>query len=125
MSQCLIIDDADVIRKVARRIIESAGHSVVEAADASEALMACRREMPRLILLDGMMPGMSGFDFVVKLRKMPGGDVPKIVFCTTENDVSLIARAYRAGANAYLQKPFNRDILLAKITETGALPAAV
>lgn len=123
MSHCLIVDDSAVIRKVARRILEEAGYAVVEASDASEALIACRREMPRLVLLDGMMPGMTGFDFLLKLRKMDGGKEPQVVFCTTESDVSQIARAYRAGANHYLQKPFDRDILLAKVSETGALQA--
>ncbi len=123
MTQCLIVDDSSVVRKVARRIVEGAGYAVVEAADAGEALIACRREMPRLILLDGMMPGMSGADFLLKLRKMPGGEAPKVLFCTTENDVAQIARANRAGANACLQKPFDRDILLAKIAETGVVPA--
>ncbi|ESR22665.1 response regulator [Lutibaculum baratangense] len=125
MSLCLIVDDSAVIRKVARRIVEGAGYSVVEAADASEALIACRRAMPNLILLDGMMPGMGGADFLLKLRKMPGGDAPKVVYCSTEVDVAQMARANRAGANFHLQKPFDREILLAKLAETGTVPAAV
>ena len=125
MSQCLIIDDSDVVRKIARRIMEGAGFSVSEAGDAGEALLACRREMPRLVLLDGMMPGLSSVDFIKKLREMDGGDEPKIVVCSTENDVANMARNRRAGANHYLQKPFDRDILLGKLAETGLLPAAV
>jgi two-component system chemotaxis response regulator CheY len=52
---------------------------------------------------------------------MPGGDVPKVVFCTTENDVAHIARALHAGANEYIMKPFDKDIVTAKFQEVGLL----
>ncbi len=48
---------------------------------------------------------------------MPGGDFPKVVFCTTENDVAQIARALHAGANDYILKPFDKDIVTAKFRD--------
>ena len=51
----------------------------------------------------------------------PGGDQPKVVFCTTENDVAHIARALHAGANEYIMKPFDRDIVTAKFQEVGLI----
>src|SRR5438093_1538814 len=51
----------------------------------------------------------------------PGGDAPKVVFCTTENDVAHIARALHAGANEYIMKPFDKDIVTAKFQEVGLL----
>ena len=50
-----------------------------------------------------------------------GGDAPKVVFCTTENDVAHIARALHAGANEYIMKPFDKDIVTAKFQEVGLL----
>ena len=57
---------------------------------------------------------MDGYEFLGNLRRMPGGDQPKVVFCTTENDVAHIARALHAGANEYIMKPFDKDIVTAK-----------
>src|SRR5260221_11709854 len=102
MSQCLVVDDSSMVRKVARRILEERGFSVSEAEHGEQALAACRDEMPDAILLDWSMPVMDGFDFVKALRREPGGNRPKVVFCTTEYDVAQIARAMRAGADDYV-----------------------
>lgn len=121
MKHCLVVDDSSVIRKVARRILEDLGFTIVEAEDGEQALAACRRSMPEAILLDWNMPVMDGFEFLTNLRRMAGGDGPKVVFCTTENDVAQIARALKAGADEYIMKPFDRDIVEAKFAETGLL----
>ncbi|WP_029040367.1 response regulator [Cucumibacter marinus] len=119
MKTCLVVDDSSVIRKVARRIIEDLDFSVDEAEDGQEAFEKCRREMPDAILLDWNMPIMSGLEFLKSLRSYIGGDKPKIVFCTTENDVGQIAMALKAGANEYIMKPFDREILENKFLELG------
>ena len=95
MKTCLVVDDSSVIRKVARRILEGLEFEIVEAEDGEQALDACKRHLPDAILLDWNMPKMDGYEFLRSLRKMPGGDTPKVVFCTTENDVAHIARAAR------------------------------
>ena len=119
MKTCLIVDDSRVIRKVARRILEDMSFQIEEAADGLEALQACRRKMPDAILLDWTMPVMSGIDFLRQLRQEPGGDGPTVVFCTTENDVERIAEAIKAGADEYMMKPFDGDILHSKFAEAG------
>jgi two-component system chemotaxis response regulator CheY len=121
MKRCLIVDDSRVIRKVARRILEDLQFEIEEAADGLEALQACRRQMPDAILLDWTMPVMSGIDFLRQLRQEPNGDKPKVVFCTTENDVERIAEALKAGADEYMMKPFDGDILHSKFAEAGIL----
>ncbi|MEA2928134.1 MAG: two-component system, chemotaxis family, chemotaxis protein CheY, partial [Hyphomicrobiales bacterium] len=121
MKDCLIVDDSAVIRKVARRIIEGLSFRISEAEDGQQALVACEREMPEAILLDWNMPVMDGYDFLKALRRLPGGDAPKVVFCTTENDVAHIARALSAGANEYIMKPFDKEIVEAKFQEVGLL----
>jgi two-component system chemotaxis response regulator CheY len=119
MKHCLVVDDSAVIRKVACRIMEGLALRTSEAEDGEQALMACRREMPDAILLDWNMPVMDGYEFLKALRKMPGGQAPKVVFCTTENDVSCIARAMHAGADEYVMKPFDRETMTSKLQEVG------
>lgn len=121
MRHCLVVDDSSVIRKVARRILEDLGFSVDEAEDGSEALEMCRQAMPDLILLDWNMPILGGVEFLSALRAEPDGRKPKVVFCTSENDVAHIARAMRAGADDYILKPFDREIVEAKLQEVGLL----
>jgi len=121
MRTCLVADDSAVIRKVTRRILEGLDFRIIEAEDGAKALEACRRGLPDIVLLDSNMPVMDGHEFLRHLRHMPGGDQPKVVFCTTENDVAQIARAMHAGANEFLTKPFDRDILTAKFEETGLI----
>jgi len=122
MKNCLIVDDSTVVRKVARRIMEDLDFAVSEAEDGAQALEACRRAMPDLIFLDWAMPVMDGVEFLAALRKNePGGDKPKVVFCATENDIAQIAKAMRAGADDFLMKPFDRDLVEAKLQEVGAI----
>src|SRR5215510_10272055 len=121
MKTCLVVDDSSVIRKVARRILEGLNFKSSEADDGQQALDECNREMPGAILLDWNMPVMDGYEFLKALRRMPEGDRPKVVFCTTETDVVHIARALHAGANEYIMKPFDREIVEAKFQEVGLI----
>ena len=119
MRTCLVVDDSRVIRKVARRILEDIGYEIAEAADGVEALAWCRAAMPDAILLDWNMPVMTGIEFLRKLRAEPAGDAPTVVFCTVENDLAHIREALDVGANEYIMKPFDGDIISAKLTEAG------
>jgi two-component system chemotaxis response regulator CheY len=121
MKTCLVVDDSSVIRKVARRILEGLEFQIVEAEDGEQALEVCRRRLPDAILLDWNMPKMDGYEFLRLLRRLPGGNGPKVVFCTTENHVAHIARALHAGANEYIMKPFDREIVESKFQEVGLL----
>lgn len=119
MKRCLVVDDSSVIRKVARRILEELDFTIIEAENGQEALDACRENMPDAILLDWNMPVMDGFEFLSALRGLEGGEEPKVVFCTTENDIAQISKAIRAGANEYIMKPFDREIVESKFQEVG------
>ena len=121
MKTCLVVDDSSVIRKVARRILEGLAFQIIEAEDGEQALQQCQKDLPEAILLDWNMPKMDGYEFLRQLRRMPGGDRPRVVFCTTENDVAHIARALHAGANEYIMKPFDKEIVEAKFQEVGLL----
>ena len=123
MKNCLVVDDSSVIRKVARRILEGLEFQIAEAEDGEQALDACRHQMPDAVLLDWNMPKMDGYEFLRALRRLPHGDRPKVVFCTTENDVAHIARALHAGANEYIMKPFDSMVVLGKLEMLGLADA--
>jgi len=121
MKSCLVVDDSRVVRKVARRIVEDLGFDCLEAEDGQDAYEKCQENMPDSILLDWNMPVMSGIEFLEKLRMLENGGGPKVVFCTTENDLQHIQRALEAGANEYIMKPFDSDIIETKFKQIGLL----
>ncbi|MEM7768513.1 MAG: response regulator [Pseudomonadota bacterium] len=121
MKRCLVVDDSRVVRKVASRIIEDLEFEVEEACDGAEALTRCRDAMPDAVLLDWNMPVMNGIDFLRALRLEEDGNRPIVVFCSTENDADHIAEAVRSGANEFIIKPFDADIIESKFAEAGLL----
>jgi two-component system, chemotaxis family, chemotaxis protein CheY len=121
MKSALIVDDSKVIRMVARKILEEIDFSTEEAADGKEALDSCGNNMPDVVLLDWNMPVMDGLEFLVALRKTPGGGAPIVIFCTTENDIEHIQTAMEAGANEYIMKPFDSEIIQAKFAQVGLI----
>ena len=82
-SQMLVVDDDPQIRYLLRRALEKAGWQVAEAADGREGLEAVAASRPALILLDLMMPGMDGFEFMQELRRKPGCELLPVVVITS------------------------------------------
>jgi two-component system, chemotaxis family, chemotaxis protein CheY len=121
MKSCLVVDDSKVVRMVARRILEKLDFEIEEAADGAMALEACSNKLPDAILLDWNMPVMNGIEFLRALRRMPNGTDPVVVFCTTENDIAHIQAALSEGANEYIMKPFDSDIIETKFQQVGLL----
>ncbi len=118
---CLIVDDSRTIRSFARTSLQQLGFATREAADGCQALEACRAEMPDVILLDWNMPNMNGIEFVRALRALDDGKRPVVLFCTTENDIAHIVEAMESGANEYIMKPFDAEILASKLALNGVL----
>ncbi len=121
MKSCLVIDDSRVVRKVASRIMFDLGFDCREAEDGQKACDACEESMPDAIILDWNMTIMSGIEFLERLRKMEGGENTKVVFCTTESDVNHIQRAMKTGANEYIMKPFDSEIIKSKFIQIGLI----
>jgi two-component system, chemotaxis family, chemotaxis protein CheY len=118
---CLIVDDSKVVRMVARKILEGLNFTISEAENGQLALDACKREMPDVVLLDWNIPVLDGLGFLKALRASDGGGSPVVVFCTTENELSRIQEAIVAGANEYIMKPFDRDIIETKFAQVGLI----
>jgi two-component system chemotaxis response regulator CheY len=119
MRSCFVVDDSSVVRKVARRILENFQFTVSEAEDGAQALVLCQRQMPDAVLLDASMPVMDGYEFLRALRRMPGGDKPKVIMCQVDNEDSQIARANHVGANEILLKPFDKNRMAVKLAAVG------
>jgi two-component system chemotaxis response regulator CheY len=121
MTHCLVVDDSDIIRKVARRILESNGLEITEATNGQEAVERCLERMPDVVLLDWQMPVMNGLEFLGALRLAKRQPRPYIVYCMTENDPTEIDRAIIGGADDVLLKPFDRASLEDKLASAGVL----
>lgn len=119
--RCLVVDDSRVVRKVARRILEGQGCDVTETENGAEALAACHKALPDCVLLDWYMPVMNGLAFLQALRAAFGPDKPLVIFCTMENDAAQISLACAHGAQGYIVKPFDADMLIGKFTQLGLL----
>ncbi|MFN3745182.1 MAG: PleD family two-component system response regulator [Hyphomicrobiaceae bacterium] len=119
MKQCLIVEDSEVIRKVANRIMTNLNFEVIEAENGQQALDICASGMPDMILLDWHMPVMGGMEFLQSFRPLNKKKRPFILYCATENDKIELSRAITAGANDYILKPYDRESLYARINEAG------
>ncbi|MGF1606869.1 MAG: PleD family two-component system response regulator [Rhodothalassiaceae bacterium] len=119
MKSCLVVDDSKVIRKVARRILEELSFEIEEAVDGQDALDKVNQKVPDMVLLDWNMPVMDGLEFLKRVRANADIEQPKVIFCTTENDMAHIRMALEAGADEYIMKPFDREIIETKLLQVG------
>jgi two-component system chemotaxis response regulator CheY len=116
---CLIVDGSRVVRRIARGIVEQLAFEVDEAGDGDEALSLCKQTMPDAVVVDWQMPTMDGIEFLKNLRREPGGEHPKVIFCSQETSLDRIREALAAGADEYVMKPFDGDILAGKFALVG------
>ncbi|KUO73212.1 MAG: hypothetical protein APF81_13925 [Desulfosporosinus sp. BRH_c37] len=108
----LVVDDDANIRMLLKQELESAGYVVSEAVDGIEAICKVKQSKPNLILLDVMMPGMSGFDVAAVLKNDPDTMAIPIVILSIIEDKE---RGFRIGIDKYFTKPINTDALLQEI----------
>jgi two-component system chemotaxis response regulator CheY len=114
--RALVIDDSRTVRIIIGKILRELGMDVLEAANGLEALEQMKRNPDvELLLVDWNMPEMNGFDFLRAVRAQPAYDGVRILMVTSEAQSEQVVRALRAGANEYLMKPFNKDVLVAKL----------
>lgn len=121
MTDCLVVDDSKTIRKVIVGILKNLDIQSREAESGIAAYEECMRVMPEVILLDWHMPEMNGLEFLKKLRSEPTGLTPKVIFCTTESAIENIEQAIEAGADEYIMKPFDEEILASKMSMVSVL----
>ena len=112
MACVLVVDDADKIRAVVRKLLENAGHEVVEACNGRECLKVLYDAKPDLVLLDVSMPDMDGWEALERIRELTW--VP-ILMVTARDAPKERVKGLRSGADDYIIKPFEPDELLARI----------
>lgn len=107
----LVIDDDPFIRLLARDSLEKIGLEVYEAADGTSGLAAIGAHAPDIILLDVVMPGMSGFEACRQARQLSNMEFCPIVMLTSLEDLDSVTHAYEAGATDFVSKPINWPLL--------------
>jgi two-component system chemotaxis response regulator CheY len=121
--RALVIDDSRAVRIIIGNILREIGMEVLEAANGLEALEQLKRSPDlELLLVDWNMPEMDGFDFLRAVRAQRAYDQVRILMVTSEVQGEQVTRALGAGANDYLMKPFDKDMLVAKLSLLDVFP---
>src|SRR5258707_7262612 len=107
----LIADDDETERFLQRQVLESEGFEIIEAKNGLAALEAFNEAKPDFVILDVMMPEMSGFEVCQAIRTLPGGRNTPVLMATSLDDVDSIEEAYRVGATDFIGKPINWPVL--------------
>lgn len=121
MKSCLTVDDSRVVRKAIAKMLSELNIEVREADNGQSALESCANQKPDIILLDWNMPIMNGLEFLKVFRADKNNDNVIVIFCTTENELAKVQEALSFGANEYIMKPFDLEILKGKLEQVGAI----
>jgi two-component system phosphate regulon response regulator PhoB len=111
----LVVEDEEDIRELVSYTLLKEGYQVASVASGEEALALAQAQAPDLILLDLMLPGMSGLSVCEQLRSHPATATIAIVMLTAKGEEGDIVTGLNAGATDYVTKPFSRNVLLARI----------
>jgi PAS domain S-box-containing protein len=111
----LVVDDETTIRKTLGLALTSKGYQVISAGSGTDALLLLAENEVDLALLDMRMPGMSGYEVLKEIRKSHSAVELPVLMLTATDDAEAMISSLKAGANDYLIKPCNREILAARI----------
>ncbi len=112
-AKVLIVDDEQEVVRLLEVILARAGFTIAKAYSGRECLSLLTREAPDVILLDIMMPGMSGLEVMEALRTIYGAvSMPPVIFLTAKGGMESMIEGLQAGAYKYLVKPTSREKLI-------------
>ena len=118
--KALVIDDSRAMRSILSGILASLDFEVEEAADGPQALDMLNGETTfDIALVDWNLPGMSGLEIVTEVRRNPALAATRLLMVTTETEFQRVTQALQAGADEYIMKPFNREMLIDKLVILG------
>lgn len=121
MTKCIIADDSKIIRMLLVKIMENFGFEVHEAEDGEEVLELVLEQEPELVICDWNLPVMDGIDVLYKLRSDKKITQPKFMFCSLVTDTSKMRQALDGGADDFVMRPFDEDIIASKLAILGLL----
>lgn len=110
MAKILIVDDSALSRRILRRILEPAGHQVLEAEEGMAGIEKYSLENPDLVLLDLTMNGLNGLDTLVQLRRLDAS--ARVIIATADIQSSTRAMVTEAGAIGFINKPFDEPVVI-------------
>ncbi len=115
MAKILLIEDEEALREIVTFNVQNGGHTIVGIDNANDALMLLEDFLPDLILLDIMLPGLKGDQFLTLIRANQKFVQIPVIIISAKSSEGDIVRILEAGADDYLTKPFSMKVLLAKI----------
>lgn len=111
----LIAEDDPASRIVLKTILQKWGHEIVVAQDGNQAWQILQTDNPKLVILDWMMPGIEGVELCKKIRRRTDGDYIYIILLTAKVENENIVTGLDAGADDYIAKPFDREVLRSRV----------
>ncbi len=115
MKKLLIVDDEDGVRALVRMTLDNGQYEIIEASDGLEALDLAKEHHPDLVLLDVMLPDLSGMDVCRKIKDDPELASTMVVMLTARAQTADLGDAEEAGADGYFTKPFSPIALTRKV----------
>ncbi len=117
MKHVLIVDDSNIIRKYSRLIFESLNFRVSDTDSLVDALDRVQVDTPDFILIDWIIPNANSLEFITAVRRASLERRCFIIYMVSENDAGEIMKAFKVGADDYILKPFNSEIVEMKLHE--------
>lgn len=117
MAKILIVDDSDMMRKIAKMSLEKGGHQIIEASNGEEAVKIALSELPEVIMLDAEMPEMDGWEACKAIKSNPATAQIPILICTGHDLSDEEDQLKEAKVNDYIVKPYNPAQMLEKINK--------
>ena len=115
MADCIVADDSKIMRMLLTKIMENFGYNISEAENGEDLLEQTAKNMPDLIICDWKIPLIDGIDVLLKIRSDKKIKQPVFIFCSYIKDVNVIEQALKAGADDFIMRPFDEDIIASKL----------
>ncbi|MBR2921900.1 MAG: response regulator [Alphaproteobacteria bacterium] len=115
MACCIVADDSKIMRMLLSKIMENFGYDVIEAEDGEDLMSLCIKNIPDLIICDWHLPLIDGVDILLKIRADRKIKQPVFIFCSYVKDVDVISQALKSGADDFIMRPFDEDIIASKL----------
>ncbi|WDI31771.1 response regulator [Hyphococcus flavus] len=118
---CLVVEDSELIREIAIRMVDDLGVEADGVDSAEAGVDHCREHQTDIVMLDWDLPSMAALDFLRGVSELEEKQRPEIILCATENDPQQFTLAKAAGARHHILKPFDKDLVAAKFAEIGVI----